>query len=131
VHVLIASLMLLAAWLAPRAFLWILGQQYAGLDHELVLVVAGAGLALVDGYLVALNLSRAWTRWQGLAMGSLLAAQAVLVVVLPLGTSAGVLTFNVLSAASALVGQAVIAGLGFARPQWVEWDSGRIAAPAG
>ncbi len=40
---------------------------------------------------------------------------------LPLGTTAGVLTFNVLSALAALAGQVAIAVIGFTRPKWVEW----------
>jgi O-antigen/teichoic acid export membrane protein len=129
VHAVLAAGMVLAAWMAPGPLLWILGEQYAGLDRELLLVVAGAGLALLDGYLVALNLARSWTRWQGAAMAGLLVTQVALVALLPMGTTAGVLTFNLLSAACALLGQAAITALGFVRARWVEWDA--VPRPAG
>lgn len=118
---LVASALFLAAALMPRVFLMLLGEHYSGLHRELLLVVAGAGLTLLDGYAVGVNLARSWTRWQGLAMLSLVAVQAVLVAVLPLSTTPGVLTFNLLSAAAALAGQLAIAAIGFTRPRWVEW----------
>lgn len=117
----IALGLLLAAALFPEQLLWILGERYSGLHGELLLVVAGAGLTLLDGYAVSINLARSWTRWQGLAVLSLAAAQAVLVATLSLSTTRGVLTFNLLSAAAALAGQLTVAALGFVRPRWVEW----------
>ncbi|HVF61885.1 MAG TPA: hypothetical protein VNJ70_18920 [Thermoanaerobaculia bacterium] len=118
----VALALVLVAWATPGPFLWLLGERYAGLNRELLLVVAGAGLHLLDGYAVAVNMARSWTRWQGAAVATLVAAQAVLVVLLPLSTTAGVLRFGLLSAAFALAGQAAIAGLGFTRPRWVAWE---------
>jgi O-antigen/teichoic acid export membrane protein len=118
---LLAAGMLAAAAAAPGLFLFLLGESYAGLRAELLLVVAGAGLSLLDGYAVSVNLARAWTRWQGLAVASLAVTQALLIVLLPLSTARGVLWFNLLSAAAALAGQAAIAALGFLRPRWVRW----------
>ena len=118
----LALAMLAAAALAPGLFLLLLGPNYAGLHRELLLVVAGAGLTLLDGYVVSINLARSWTRWQGLAVTSLIAAQALLVALLPLSSTAGVLTFNLLTAAVTLVLQSVILSLGFARPHWVRWS---------
>ena len=84
-------------------------------------VVAGAGVSLLDGYFVSVNFARSWTRWQGLAVLSLIVVQAALVALLPLSTTSGVLTFNLLSGAAALIGQVVIVTLGFTRSQWVQW----------
>jgi O-antigen/teichoic acid export membrane protein len=117
----VALSLLAVAVLFPAPLLWILGQGYAGLDRELALVVAGAGLALMDGYLVSLNLARSWTRWQGLAVVSLVVSQAVLLALLPLDTTAGVLTFNLLSGAAVLLGQLAITAVGFIRPERVLW----------
>jgi len=117
----IALALFAAAAFFPGALLWILGEKYSGLHRELVLVVAGAGLTLLDGYAVGANLARSWTRWQGLAMLSLAGVQAVLVAALPLSTTPGVLTFNLLSSAAALASQLAVAAVGFTRPQWVEW----------
>ena len=117
----VALAMLAATALAPGLFLLLLGKHYSGLHRELLLVVAGAGLSLLDGYAVSVNLARSWTRWQGLAVGSLIAAQVALVMALPLSTTAGVLTFNVLGSAAALAGQVAILTAGFIRPAWVHW----------
>ena len=115
-----------AAWLAavafPHGFLTLLGERYAGLQVELRLVVGAAGLSLVGGYLVAVNLARSWNRWQGVAVLVLALTQAALVKALPLATTRGVLTFNLWSAAAGLLLQLVISILGFTRPRWVHWE---------
>src|SRR5262249_17588718 len=48
----VAAAMTVAAALVPDLFLFLLGPHYSGLRSELVLVVAGAGFSLLDGYLV-------------------------------------------------------------------------------
>jgi O-antigen/teichoic acid export membrane protein len=118
----VALAMLAAAAAFPGLFLLLLGEHYAGLHRELLLVVGGAGLTLLDGYAVSVNLARSWTRWQGAAVGSLIAVQALLVVLLPLSTTAGVLSFNLLGGAAALLGQLAILAIGFTRPSWVHWQ---------
>jgi O-antigen/teichoic acid export membrane protein len=105
----------------PRAFLFLLGASYERLTGEVVLVVAGAGFHLLDGYLVNVNLARSWTRWQSAFLVVQLACQAVLVALLPLSETRNVLLFQLLSAAVALSLQVVVAFLGFRRPEWVYW----------
>jgi O-antigen/teichoic acid export membrane protein len=119
----IALGMLAAAALFPGLFLLLLGKSYAGLDRELLLVVGAAGLTLLDGYAVAVNLARSWTRWQGGAVLSLALSQAALAALLPLSTTSGVLLLNLLSSAVALAGQLAINAAGFLRPRWVQWAS--------
>lgn len=114
--------LLAAAAVAPDLFLLLLGRSYAGLHTELLLVVAGAGISLLDGYAVNLNLARSWTRWQGAAVVALIAAQAAMVAFLPLSTTAGVLSFNLLSGLVTLGLQGLILSLGFTRPHWVSWS---------
>jgi hypothetical protein len=111
----------LGALLAPGPFLLVLGRHYSSLRHELLLTLGGACLGLLDGYAVGANSIRAWTRLQGAAVLTLLGAQVAFVIVLPLSTTAGVLTFNLLSSAVALATQLAIAACGFLRPQWVRW----------
>ena len=113
--------MVLTSAAVPGLLLALVGRQYAGLRHELVLVVGSAGLSLLGGYAVAVNLARSWNRWEGLAVAVLIAVQAVLVARLSLATTSGVLTFNLLTAATGLLLQLVIAFGGFTRPGWVRW----------
>jgi len=107
--------------LFPGALLLILGSHYSGLHRELVLVIASAGLTLLGGYVVSVNLARSWNRWETLAVLLYIAAQAGFVAILPLGTTAGVLQFNLLSAAAGLGLQLAITVVGFQRPRWVQW----------
>ncbi len=111
-----------AALIFPRGFLALLGRQYAGLDRELLLVVGGAGLTVLGGYVVSVNLARSWNRWQGLAVLTEAVVLTVLVKVLPLGTTHGVLTFNLLNALAGLTLQLAIMAVGFTRPHLVHWE---------
>ncbi len=117
----VALALFATAWAAPRPFLWLLGGRYADLDRELLLVVAAAGLTLLGGYAVGVNLQRSWTRLHGLAVVVLVAFQALLVALLPLGTTAGVLLFGTASAAMGLALQLAVTGTGLLRPEWVRW----------
>jgi len=119
---LIAAALLAGAMMIPELFLFVLGSSYSGLHRELVLIVAGSGLTLLGGYAVAINLARSWNRWQGAAVGLLVVAQALMVAFLPLGTTAGVLTFNLLTATVGLLTQVTLNFLGFFRPRWVQWS---------
>ena len=118
----VALALLLFALVLPKAFLFILGAHYSGLDSELLLVIGGAGLSLLDGYLVSVNLARSWTRWQTGFLIVQVAAQAGLIALFPLTSTYNVLLFNFLSAAVAFGLQSVICTLGFTRPHWVRWS---------
>lgn len=118
---LLGVLLVLAAALAPRVFLALLGRHYAALEGELVLVLVAAGLTLLGGYAVGVNATRSWTRWQGAAALAMLVAQALLAAALPLWSTAGVLQFGAASAAVGLALQLLIATAGFLRPGWVVW----------
>lgn len=113
--------LLLVALLFPWGFLWLLGGAYSGLHRELLLVITGAGLMLLGGYAVSVNLARAWTRWQSAACLVLAAAQGLLAAWLPLSTTEGILTFNTLSAAVGLALQIAVTLTGLRRPGWVQW----------
>jgi len=112
---------LAAVLLFPDSLLLILGRQYAGLHRELALVVAGAGLTLLGGYAVSVNFARSWNRWESLAVLLLIVAQAGFAAALPLASTAGVLLFNLLSAATGLALQLAITAIGWRRPRWVQW----------
>lgn len=118
----VAVSLLLFAVLLPKVFLFILGAHYAGLDSELLLVIGGAGLSLLDGYLVSVNIARSWTRWQTAFLIAQVATQAGLIALFPLTSTYNVLRFNFLSAGVAFGLQTIICTLGFTRPHWVRWN---------
>lgn len=117
----VALALVASAALLPDLYLLLLGEKYAGLDRELLLVVAGAGITLLGGFAVGLNAARSWNRWQTAAVALLIAAQAAMVATLPLATTQGVLLFNLLTAVVGLLLQVVTAAVGFWRPRWVHW----------
>jgi O-antigen/teichoic acid export membrane protein len=119
--IVIAGALLAAAALFPGLLLQVIGQSYSGLHRELVLVVAGSGLTLLGGYAVSLNLARSWTRWETAAVLVLFLSQAALAAVLPLGTTSGILLFNLGTAAVGLALQIAVTWTGFVRPEWVHW----------
>jgi len=110
-----------AAWAVPGLFLLLIGDQYAGLHRELLLVTAGAGVGLLGGYSVGVNNARSWTRWTAAAVAAVVVAQVSLVMLLPLDTTSGVLAFGLLSGTTGLLAQLVIAAVGFAAPRYVAW----------
>jgi len=117
----VALTLLAAAALLPDLFLWLLGGSYTGLRRELLLVVASSGVALVGGYVVNVNLARAWTRWQAATVVAEVLVQAALIAVLPLSTTAGVFTLTLLTTATGVALQLLVAWTGFHHPARVEW----------
>lgn len=109
------------AALAPGAFLFVLGPSYQGLDGELLWLVGAAGFSLLDGYFVSVNLARSWTRFQAPMLVLQIAAQALMIVQLPLSSTRHVMMFNLVSAAFASALQLANLGVGFFRPAWVHW----------
>jgi O-antigen/teichoic acid export membrane protein len=105
----------------PGLLLRLIGPAYDGLDAELQLVFAGAAMGQLGGYFVGVNYSRSWLRWQGLAAALMVAGQAALAVSMPLGTTAGLLWFNLASGTLGLALQVGIWSIGVARPKVVSW----------
>jgi O-antigen/teichoic acid export membrane protein len=91
-----AVIMAAAAWF-PNQFLFILGNRYAHLHHELLLMVGAAVLNAIAGTLWALNASKAWVAGSWLYIPLTLATQAALIPFTDFSSVAGVLTFNLLS----------------------------------
>lgn len=121
----IAGMLLACAFAAPQVLLALLGGAYARLERELLLVILGACFGLLGGYLVGVNVARAWNRWQWAATGMLLFVQCVLIGTLQLGSTLGVVTFGAATALAGLLGQVAIAVAGFVRPQWVAVATGQ------
>jgi O-antigen/teichoic acid export membrane protein len=119
--VLLAAALFAAAALLPRWFLLLLGPRYSGLQRELLIIVAGSGLSLLGNYVANVNFARGWIRFQGATVIVELASQIVFVKLLPLSSTAGVLRFTLLSAATALLCHCVLLAVGFRRPSWVLW----------
>jgi O-antigen/teichoic acid export membrane protein len=86
------------AWLLPNQFLFVLGNKYAHLQYELLLMVGGAVLGALTGTFWSLNASKAWVAGAWLYIPLTLVTQAALIPYTNFTSVTGVLIFNLLSA---------------------------------
>jgi hypothetical protein len=93
-----SAVLVVAAALAPRAFLFVLGGKYMHLEHELVLMVGGAVASALTGTFWALNASKAWIAGSWLYVPLTLVTQAAMIPFVDFSTVRGVLVFNLFSA---------------------------------
>ena len=98
-----SAVLVAAAALFPRAFLFVLGGKYMHLEHELVLMVAGAVASALTGTFWALNASKAWIAGSWLYVPLTLATQAAMIPFIDFSSVRGVLLFNLISAAPNLL----------------------------
>ncbi len=111
------SLVVLAgAVLLPDQFLFILGNRYSHLQHELLLMMGGAILNLIASTLWTLNASRAWIVGSWLYIPLTLGTQLLLIPFIDFSTVAGVLTFNLFSALPSLFLNIGLSYRGFRQP---------------
>jgi len=104
---------LAAAAFVPGIFLFVLGGKYEHLEHELVLMVAGAVASALTGTFWALNSSKAWITGSWLYIPLTLATQATLIPFTDFTTVRGVLIFNLFSAIPNLLLNMVLSFRGF------------------
>jgi hypothetical protein len=78
--------------------LWILGNQYAHLNHELVLVMVSSLVTSLTTMIWGLNYAKAWVDRSWLIIPSTLAIQISLVFILDLSTVRGTIIFGLFSA---------------------------------
>ncbi len=100
----------------PNQFLFVLGNRYAHLQHELLLMVAGSILTMIGGTLWTLNASRAWIAGSWLYIPLTVGTQLVLIPFIDFSTVNGVLTFNLFSALPNLALNIGLSYRGFRQP---------------
>ncbi len=93
-----SAVLVTAAALFPRAFLFVLGGKYMHLEQELVLMVAGAVASALTGTFWALNASKAWIAGSWLYVPLTLVTQAAMIPFVDFSSVRGVLVFNLISA---------------------------------
>jgi O-antigen/teichoic acid export membrane protein len=86
------------ATLFPNEFLLILGNKYAHLQRELLLMVGGAVLTALTGAFWTLNASRAWVAGAWLYIPVTVTTQIALIPFTDFSSVSGVLVFNLISA---------------------------------
>jgi hypothetical protein len=112
---LFSAVILGAAVFFPDQFLFVLGNKYAHLHRELMLMVGAAVLNAVAGTLWALNASKAWVAGSWLYIPLTLATQLALIPVTDFSNVQGVLAFNLVSLVPTLLLNVVLSWRGFRR----------------
>lgn len=108
-----------AAAFFPNEFLFVLGNKYAHLQRELLLMVSASVLSALTGTIWALNASKAWISGSWLYIPLTLATQIALIPVTDFSTVAGVLFFNLFSAVPNLLLNLALSFRGFRNPHTV------------
>jgi O-antigen/teichoic acid export membrane protein len=109
-----SAVLIAAAVLFPRAFLFVLGAKYAHLEHELVLMVGGAVMGALTATFWTLNASKAWIAGSWLYIPLTLATQVALIPITDFSSVRSVLLFNLLSALPNLALNLALSFRGFA-----------------
>jgi O-antigen/teichoic acid export membrane protein len=109
-------LVLSGAAFLPNEFLFVLGNRYSHLQHELLLMVGGATLNMIASTLWTLNASRAWIAGSWLYIPLTLGTQLLLIPLIDFSTVTGVLTFNLFSALPSLLLNLGLSYRGFRQP---------------
>lgn len=92
-----------AAAFFPREFLFVLGNKYAHLGRELLLMVSASVLSAFASTLWALNAARAWVAGSWLYIPTTLAVQVAMIPFTDFGSVRDVLVFNLVSAIPSLL----------------------------
>ena len=106
-----------AALFFPQQFLFVLGNKYAHLDRELLLMVGAAVITAMASTLWSLNAAKAWITGSWLYIPLTLGTQLALIPFTDFTSVAGVLNFNLISAIPSLLLNLVLSFRGFRRWQ--------------
>jgi O-antigen/teichoic acid export membrane protein len=102
VVILFSAVVLGSAALFPEQFLFVLGNRYTHLRHELLLMIGVAVITALSGTLWLLNASKAWINGAWLYVPLTLVTQIALIPFTDFSTVAGVLIFNLISGVPSL-----------------------------
>jgi hypothetical protein len=102
-----------AAAIFPDQFLFVLGNKYAHLHRELLLMVGSAVLAALSGTFWSLNAAKAWVAGSWLYIPLTLLTQIALIPVTDFSSVRSVLMFNLLSSVPNLLLNLALSFRGF------------------
>lgn len=102
-----------AAAFFPNQFLFVLGDKYSHLQHELLLMIAGTVMNVLTGTLWVLNASKGWIAGSWLYIPLTLGTQIVLIPFTDFSNVTQVLIFNLISSVPNLLLNMVLSYRGF------------------
>jgi hypothetical protein len=108
---------MVAGFAVPHALLWLLGQRYDHLAHEVSWSVVAGALGFAGGTIWSIHASRKWVFWRGtyFYIGAITLVQIVFIAGVNLGTALNVVLLGVAVNAVALLHQGLVCWLGFAQ----------------
>ena len=107
------ALVIGAAALFPEQFLFVLGNRYAHLQDELLLMVSGAVLASIAGAMWGLNSAKGWISGSWMYIPATLVTQIALIPFVDFAQVSSVLFFNLISAIPSVLLNLVLSYRGF------------------
>lgn len=107
------AVILLAAALFPAGFLFVLGNNYAHLHRELLLMVAGTVVNVITGTLWVLNAAKAWVRGSWLNIPLTISTEIALIPFTDFSSVSGLLIFSLLSTLPNLLLNVFLSARGF------------------
>ncbi len=108
-----SAVILLSATLFPAQFLFVLGNKYAHLHRELLLMVAGTVVNVITGTLWVLNAAKAWVRGSWLNIPLTIAAEIALIPYTDFSSVSGLLIFSLLATVPNLLLNVILSARGF------------------
>jgi O-antigen/teichoic acid export membrane protein len=81
----------------PRQLLWILGERYAHLQNEVLLMVVSTVFQSLVATMWSINSSKAWIQYSWLYIPSTILTQILLLLLLDVATVKGVIIFSIIS----------------------------------
>jgi O-antigen/teichoic acid export membrane protein len=118
-----AGLIAVAA-IVPDLLLWVLGNKYAHLRNELLLMITMSAVNALIGAMWSLNATRAWIQYSWLNIPATTFMQIVLLLSLDISTVKGVLWFGILSLVPSLTLNAILNYRGLAASKQMGIDNG-------
>jgi O-antigen/teichoic acid export membrane protein len=118
-----AGLIAVAA-IVPDLLLWVLGNKYAHLRNELLLMITMSAVNALIGAMWSLNATRAWIQYSWLNIPATTFMQIVLLLSLDISTVKGVLWFGILSLVPSLTLNAILNYRGLAASKQMGIDDG-------
>ncbi len=113
--VFICALLVGIGWMFPRAFLWLLGPNYADLEQEVILSLVTGCIGSVGGVLYVMHAARAWLFWWAsvVYISSMLGTQVVCISFMDLSQTLPVIWFGLITTLVALLNQTLLGFYGF------------------
>jgi O-antigen/teichoic acid export membrane protein len=128
--ILLGGSLILFAALFPDLLLWILGNKYAHLRHELLLMMTMSAANALLAAMWSSNSTKAWIQYSWLNIPGVMVMQAILLMLVDISTVNGVLEFGIFSLIPTFVLNAILTYRGLSKRELSPIDEGEAEVEA-